>query len=148
MEFPEDMAVGERSYNKSAKDDSEFINISHTDENLDVFTNIRMDYYGFMSSEESSKDGMSSSSNEELDFQPLDSRFEGQRIETAELKDTYRPTFATLIWNDNNENIQIFTDMSCKEGIDSEECSKLLEDEKERILEVLKSIKLTQSESE
>jgi hypothetical protein len=148
MEFPGDMSIGERSYNISPKNNSEFINISHTDESLDVFTNIQIKYYGFMSSEESSKEGMSAKSNENLDFQPLESRYKGQRIETADLTDTYRPTFATLIWNDNNENVQIFMDMSCKEGISSKECSQMLADEKERILRVLQSIKLTQSKGE
>lgn len=148
MDFPEDMTIDERSYNKSSKNDSEFITISHTDQNLDVITNIQLKYYGFMGDEETSKEGMSAKMREELKFESVSSEYEGQEIEVANYSSGPFPGFATLIWNDEDENIQIFADMTCSEGLDSDECSKLVESEKERILGVFQSIKLTQNEEE
>lgn len=148
MDFPGDMTIDERSYSKSSKNDSEFITISHTDENLDVITNIQLKYYGFMGDEETSKEGMSAKMREKLNFESVSSEYEGQKIEIANYSSGPFPGFATLIWNDKDENIQIFADMTCSEGLDSDECSKLVESEKERILGVFQSIKLTQNEGE
>lgn len=148
MDFPGDMNIVERSYNKSSKNDSEFLTISHIDESLDVFTTIQLKYYGFMSDVESTKDGLSAKKNEELQFQSKNTEFEGQNIEVADYTDGINPGFATLIWNDNKENIQIFTSMICGDNLSSDECSKLVEDEKERVLNIFQSIKLTQNEGE
>jgi hypothetical protein len=146
MDFPGDMNIVERSYNKSSKNDSEFLTISHTDESLDVFTNIQLKYYGFMSDVESTKDELSAKRNEELQFQSKNTEFKGQNIEVADYSSGHFPGFATLIWNDNDENIQIFTDMTCSEDIDTD-CSKLVESEKERILIIFQSIKLSLSKN-
>ncbi|MFP7494404.1 hypothetical protein SFC66_11500 [Terribacillus saccharophilus] len=148
MDFPEDMTIDERSYSKSSKDDSEFITISHTDQSLDVITNIQLKYYGFMGDEETSKQGMSKKMRDELNFENVSSEYENQKIEVANYSSGPFPGFATLIWNDNDENIQIFADITCGEDVDTDKCSKLVESEKERILGVFQSIKLTQNEGE
>jgi hypothetical protein len=145
MAFPGDMEVIERSYTNASARDSEFVDITHMDNELDLVTNIQLKYYGFMSSEESIKEGMSKNSNENLDFRPLESQYEGQYIEYADLTEAHRPAFATLIWNDNKDNIRIFTDMSCKKGLSSQRCDEMVKAEKERILKSLKTIKLTET---
>jgi hypothetical protein len=148
MDFPEDMYIGSKSYERSSDDSCESLNISHKDESRDLFTNIRFRYYGFMSSEESIKDGMSSKTDTELEFHPISSDIEGQTTEIADYDSGTYPGLAAVIWNDNNENIQVFSSFICGDDISQEECTKLVEEEKEKMTEIYSSIKLTQSESE
>jgi hypothetical protein len=148
MDFPEDMYIGDKSYDRGKNNSSERLIISHKDETLDLYTEIRLTYYDFMDSEESIKSGVSSKAGEELEFRPLKSNFDNQSIEVAESKDEIYPGVMAVIWNENRENIQLFSMITCSDNLSEDECSKLVEDEKERVMNIFQSIKLTQSEGE
>ncbi|SDC91692.1 hypothetical protein SAMN05421663_10580 [Terribacillus halophilus] len=152
MDFPEDMIIIERGYSKGQNDGSEMMEISFLPEDIevrDVLPTIMVHYYGFMSSEESSKESMSSRRKEELQFKSLGSDNEGkQYAEYADFTVGPYPGMAALIWNDNNQQIQISASVVCKEGLSEEDCERLAKPEKEKLLEIFRSIKLTAQEDE
>lgn len=142
LDFPEDMVVDESS-NIAPENRFESLIIHHSGSELEVMDEYNIYYLSAMSDVQSSKDTMNKRAGKELDFTELNSNHEKQYIEIAEVaqKDS-TDRVAALIWNDNGQQIQVFTSVICREDIDTEKCNQIKEKEKEEVIGVLKSIKL------
>jgi hypothetical protein len=150
MNFPERMIVVDESYSLGPDDRSEYLEFSHLKEDkaeMDILPVITMDYYNFMSSVESSKEGLSGKIDEELEFKQLETK-ENQNIEYADTTEGSYPGVAALVWNDNDQQIQIFTTFVCNDNLNEEECEESVESEKKKILDIISSIHFTKDESE
>lgn len=150
MNFPERMIVVDESYSLGPDDRSEYLEFSHLKEDkeeMDILPVITMDYYNFMSSEESSKEGLSGKIEEELEFKQLETE-ENQNIEYADTTEGPYPGIAALVWNDNDQQIQIFTTFVCNDNLNEEECEESVESEKKKILDIISSIHFMKDESE
>lgn len=150
MNFPERMIVVDESYSLGPDDRSEYLEFSHLKEDkekMDILPVITMDYYNFMSSEESSKEGLSGKIDEELEFKQLETE-ENHNIEYADTTEGPYPGIAALVWNDNDQQIQIFTTFVCNDNLNEEECEESVESEKKKILDIISSIHFTKDESE
>ncbi|QXE02416.1 hypothetical protein [Terribacillus sp. DMT04] len=148
MNFPQDMKVNKRSYEIGTENESEFISISHSDEQKDGFINQKISYISFMSDPENGKERMRSSSKRELDFKVIETEHKGQKLEISEYESDPFSVVAAFIWNDNNQGITIFSHIDCKEDLTKQQCATAKSSEKETIMEMLKSIEFTAKESE
>lgn len=144
MDFPEDMIIDDGGYNIGPNDRSEVIPFFHPDKEKELVTDVIVEYYAFMTSEEISKKSLSDRFGEELKFEPIESKLEGQFIEYAVTADGV----LGLIWNENeNEQIQFYSLWNCIEGLSEEQCSELKNSEKEKLISVIESIELTENKS-
>lgn len=114
---------------------------------MDILPVITMDYYNFMSSEESSKEGLAGKIDEELRFKQLETE-ENQNIEYADTTEGPYPGIAALVWNDNDQQIQIVTTFVCNDNLNEEECEESVKSEKKKILDIISSIHFMKDESE
>lgn len=148
MDFPEDMVISKKSYNIQSDDKGETIIISYPAHQGKAFIIQSLDYYHSQLSAEDSKEQMVNSAGRELNFQTIESSKEKQSIEVAEYEDDSLSIIEALIWNDNNEAIQVHTTITCKGGTNNEECAESKGIQKEKALDMLKSIQLNNEESE
>ncbi|PAE16131.1 hypothetical protein CHH91_10890 [Virgibacillus sp. 7505] len=148
MDFPKDMVISKESYNIQSSDKGETIVISYPSHQGKAFIIQSLSYSHSQLSAEDSKEQMVNSAGRELNFQAIESSNEKQHIEIAEYEDDSLSIIEALIWNDNNEAIQTHTTITCKEETNKEECTKSKEIQKEKALDMLKSIQLIGDESE
>lgn len=148
MYFPEDMVISKESYDIQSDDKGETIIISYPSHQGKAFIIQSLNYSHSQLSAEDSKEQMVNSAGRELNFQTIESSNEKQHIEIAEYEDDSLSIIEALIWNDNNEAIQSHTTFTCKEETNKEECTESKEIQKEKALDMLKSIQLKDDESE
>ncbi|SDC97664.1 hypothetical protein SAMN05421663_105286 [Terribacillus halophilus] len=142
LHFPEDMVIDDTS---NAQPDNHYESLIFHYENNDiaVMDEYIIHYLSPVSDIEWSKDYMNRRAGEELNFKKLEAVYENQYIEIAEIKPNDSTlTLAALIWNDNEQQTQIFTDIICRKDIDKDKCTSLQDEEQEKVIEVFKSIKL------
>ncbi|MFS0560710.1 hypothetical protein AB1K91_08210 [Terribacillus sp. 179-K 1B1 HS] len=140
LHFPEDMVIDDTS---NAQPDNHYESLIFHYENNDiaVMDEYIIHYLSPVSDIEWSKDYMNRRAGEELNFKKLEAVYENQYIEIAEIKDESTLTLVALIWNDNDQQTQIFTDIMCSKEIDKDECASLQDKEREKVIDVFKSIK-------
>ncbi len=141
LDFPEDMVIDETGYSVDQNGGSEVIIFYHPDNERDLVWSITLEYYAFMGDEEISKKSMSGRFGEELQFEPLKSKTEGQKAEYAEAKSGKVNGVTGLVWNDNAQQIQFYAAWDCKDELSDETCLKLKDIEKEKFKSVIRSIK-------
>ena len=140
LHFPEDMVIDDTS---NAQPDNNYESLIFHYENNDiaVMDEYIIHYLSPVSDIEWSKDYMNRRAGEELNFKKLEAVYENQYIEIAEIKDESTLTLVALIWNYNDQQTQIFTDIMCSKEIDNDECASLQDKEREKVIDVFKSIK-------
>ncbi|MFP7168838.1 hypothetical protein [Terribacillus sp. 7520-G] len=151
MDFPENLVVIRESYNKDENDGSEMIELSlpkSERDKIDAVPVVKLHYYDFMSSEENSKESITARSSGTLEFKSLESVKSDQHIQYAENKDGIYPGLSGLVWNDNNQQIQIFASVVCKEGLSDEECETKAKPIKDSLVEILSSIQFLKEGNE
>ncbi len=144
------MIVVDESYSLGPDDRSENLEFSHLKEDkeeMGILPVITMDYYNYMSSKESSKEGLSGKIDVELEFKRLETE-ENQNIEYADTTEGPYPGIAALVWNDNDQQIQIFATVVCNDNLNEEECEESVKSEKKKILDIISSIHFMKDESE
>jgi hypothetical protein len=146
MEFPGDMVVGEKSHQVAEGNRGEMFEISSADMNSKVFTNHLVKYFNFTREIKYTKESMAGSTGEELDFKTIDTGISNQYTEIAEYQDGADEFLATLVWNDNHQEIQVFTNMTCRDDLNEDECRKEQGKAKQSALEILKTIKILPEE--
>lgn len=141
LHFPEDMVVDDTS-NAQPDELYESLIFHYEDNDIAAMDEFTIHYISPVSDIEWSKDYMNRRAGQELNFEKLEADYENQYIEVAEMKpDDSTLTLAALIWNDNDQQAQIFTNIICRKDIDKDECASLQEKEREKVLDVFKSIK-------
>ncbi|WP_077305760.1 hypothetical protein [Terribacillus halophilus] len=141
FDFPEEMVVDETSI-VGNEANSESLIFYYDDNNAEVMDEYTIHYLSSMSDVESSKDVMNKSAGIELDFKSVDTDNEGQYMEVAEVEsDDSSLSLAALIWNDDKQEIQVFTEIICRNDIEAQQCNSLKEDERKKVTAVMKSIK-------
>ncbi|WP_366249000.1 hypothetical protein [Terribacillus aidingensis] len=151
MEFPGDMIIGEKSYNIGPENRSETIVIQYPTDSINdqnAFINMRVNYFSTQLSVEKSKEQMATSSNRELEFKKIESNFDQQKLEVAEYVDDSILVLAPIIWSDDGQVMQINTTINCKENVPENKCSESIKEQKEKALEMLKSMHFITDESE
>lgn len=143
MDFPEDMTIGERSYDLAENNWSETMVLSYPNYDRNAFINMRINYYSSRFSVENSKDQMESSSERELDFKQIETDDNNQTLEAAEYENGSLSVIYAIIWsNDDDKVIQVHTKLNCKEDVEEDECASSKGEQKEKALSMLKSIKV------
>ncbi|WP_084160631.1 hypothetical protein [Terribacillus saccharophilus] len=143
MDFPEDMIIGERSYNIAPENRSETIVIQYPSEsikNRKAFINMRINYYNSYLSVEHSKEQMMKSSGRVLEFKEIESPHENQLLEIAEYEDEALLVLAPIIWSEDGRMIVIHTTVNCKENVEKDLCLQSKEEQKQKAIVMLKSI--------
>ncbi|WP_152655091.1 hypothetical protein [Oceanobacillus sp. CFH 90083] len=150
MDFPEETIIEQRSHIVGPENRSETVELIRIEKLLDIRVNYKMHYNHFMSSEENSKEQMSARANRDLDgFKPIETNFDKQGLEIAE----YKPfedmhSILAIIWNESHQQIQINITVVCTDDKNKKNCIQLPEEEKENIIDHLKSIELIPYEEE
>ncbi|MFP7478316.1 hypothetical protein [Terribacillus saccharophilus] len=145
MDFPEDMTIGKRSYDIAENNWSETMVLSYPNYDRNAFINMRINYYSSRFSVENSKDQMESSSERELDFKQIESQHKDQKLEAAEYENDSLSVIYALIWSSNGKIVQVHTKINCMEDVE-EVCRVSKEEQKNKAMEMLKSIQLNRRE--
>ncbi|MFP7478297.1 hypothetical protein [Terribacillus saccharophilus] len=152
MDFPEDMIIGERSYNIGPDNRSEFVTMS-PHEPKDIYVEHTVEYYSFLADEEHSRESISARMGVELNFEEIPIDYASQQMKVAEYQFDKSMEFATLIWKEGKgRQIHVFSSIRCVKGDQLKqlnECSEeKIESAKEEIIDWLKTIQLFDSETE
>lgn len=142
LHFPEDMVIDDTS---NAQPDKQYESLifHYEANNIAVMDEYIIHYLSSMSDVESSKDYISRGSSEETLFEKMESDYENQYIEIAEENPNDSTlTLLALIWNDNKQQIQVSTSITCRQDTEQDKCASLKEEERKKVIDVFKSIKL------
>ena len=140
----EDFIVNTRAHSVGKENRSEMVMMNNYQSNPDFKWTYDLQYTTFMLNEENSKRQIRlRSGQDELEFKRVETNYENQYLEVAEYNYSANiSNVVALLWNDDNQEIQIFVDVMCKKDLDESDCDKGHEESRAEIIETLKTARL------